>query len=236
MKYMGSKRRIAKYILPIMIKEANKKGITTWVEPFVGGANIIDKVPNTFKRIGIDYNPHTIEALIAIRDFVDELPDTVSEDYYKSLKGTPPNLISSWIRYTCSFGGRFDEGYARSYIGRNYALESKRNAQKQSPLLQGIDFIKGSYDEYSHFENCLIYCDPPYENTKSYKTGNFDHNKFWEWCRKMSANNIVFISEYKAPDDFYCVWEGEIKTNFASQRKEATHKAVERLFRFNELY
>ena len=52
----------------------------------------------------------------------------------------------------------------------------------------------------------------------------------------MSANNIVFISEYKAPDDFYCVWEGETKTNFASQRKEATHKAVERLFRFNELY
>lgn len=52
----------------------------------------------------------------------------------------------------------------------------------------------------------------------------------------MSANNIVFISEYKAPDDFYCVWEGEIKTNFASQRKEATHKAVEKLFRFNELY
>ena len=37
MKYMGSKNRIAKHILPIMIKEANEKGITTYVEPFVGG-------------------------------------------------------------------------------------------------------------------------------------------------------------------------------------------------------
>ena len=29
MVYMGSKRRIAKDILPIMLKEANEKGITT---------------------------------------------------------------------------------------------------------------------------------------------------------------------------------------------------------------
>lgn len=240
MKYMGSKRRIAKYILPIMLKEANKKGISTWVEPFVGGANLIDKVPNTFKRIGIDYNPHTIEALIAIRDFVNELPDAVSEDYYKSLKGSEPQPITSLIRFGASFGGKFEDGFARGKNNngttRNYWKETVNNAQKQSPLLQGIDFSKGSYDEYSHFENCLIYCDPPYEGTTSYKTGNFDHTKFWDWCRKMSEKNIVFISEYKAPDDFYCVWEGEIKTNFASQREEATHQAVERLFRFNELY
>ena len=37
MKYMGSKNRIAKAILPIMLQEADRRGITTWVEPFVGG-------------------------------------------------------------------------------------------------------------------------------------------------------------------------------------------------------
>lgn len=42
---MGSKNRIAKHLLPIMLKEAEKHGITKWVEPFVGGANMIDKVP-----------------------------------------------------------------------------------------------------------------------------------------------------------------------------------------------
>lgn len=82
---MGSKNRIAKFVLPIMIKEANEKGITTWVEPFVGGANMIDKVPNRFQRIGIDYNAHTIDALIAIRDLVDKLPTEVSEEYYKEI-------------------------------------------------------------------------------------------------------------------------------------------------------
>ena len=51
MKYMGSKRRIAKHILPIMLKKAEEINITTWVEPFVGGANMIDKVPSDFKEV-----------------------------------------------------------------------------------------------------------------------------------------------------------------------------------------
>ena len=237
MKYMGSKNRIAKEILPIMIKGANEKGITTWVEPFVGGANMIDKVPNNFQRIGIDYNAHTIEALIAIRDLVDKLPNQLTEDEYKQLKGSEPEPIKSWLRFVCSYSGKFDNGFARQGNPLKYRSEpieeGLRNAKKQSPNLQGVKFINGSYDEYSDFENCLIYCDPPYEGTTSYKTGAFDHPKFWDWCRKMSEKNLVFVSEYKAPDDFICVWEGEVKTNFASQRDGATHKAVEKLFKFS---
>ena len=42
MKYMGSKRRIAKYILPIMLE--HRAPNQWWVEPFVGGGNMIDKV------------------------------------------------------------------------------------------------------------------------------------------------------------------------------------------------
>lgn len=232
MKYMGSKNRIAKFILPIMIKEANEKGITTWVEPFVGGANMIDKVPNNFKRIGIDYNAHTIEALIAIRDLVERLPNKVTVEYYNSLKGTAPDPITSLIRFGASFGGKFENGYARRN-GKSMWGECVRNSKKQSPKLQGIKLIHDSYDAYTDFENCLIYCDPPYEGTTSYKTGDFNSYEFWEYVRFMSEKNLVFVSEYKAPDDFICVWEGEVKTNFASQRDEATHKAVEKLFKFS---
>ena len=46
-----------------------------------------------------------------------------------------------------------------------------------------------------------------------------------------SKNNIVFVSEYNAPDDFEVVWQGEIKTNFSSTRTKATHNAVEKLFK-----
>ena len=231
MKYLGSKNRIAKHILPIMLDAAQQYGITTWVEPFCGGGNMVDKVPDTFKRIGYDLNPHTIAAMTAIRDIPNLLPDNVTEAEYKALKGTEPDLITSLIRFGCSFGGKFENGYARDLQGtppRNFAAELKRNSLKQSPKIQGVEFICDSYENLS-FENCLIYCDSPYQGTTGYKTGTFDHDKFFEWCREMRvAGNIVFVSEYDAP--FECVWRGEVKTNFASSRKNATHVAVEKLY------
>lgn len=231
MKYMGSKNRIAKHILPIMLKESLQRGFAQWVEPFVGGGNMIDKVPQDFKRTGYDLNDHTIQAMIGIRDHLDELPTSVSEQEYKDLKGTPPKALTSWVRFVCSFGGKFEDGFARDRVGdRDFAKEGKRNAIKQSPKLQGVDFIQGNYLDLS-FNNCIIYCDPPYKNTTSYKTGGFDHDKFYAWCKEQAKNNLVFISEYEMPDEFECVWKGDVKTNFSSARKAATHKATEKLFK-----
>ena len=42
MKYMGSKRRIAKEITTIMNKIILDNKIHTYIEPFVGGANVIE--------------------------------------------------------------------------------------------------------------------------------------------------------------------------------------------------
>lgn len=229
---MGSKNRIAKHLLPIMLAECEKHGITKWVEPFVGGANMIDKVPDSFDRIGYDVNDHAIHALIDIRDNVESLPNSVSEEEYKSHKGLPPQSITSWVRFMLSFGGKFDNGYAREKGSdeTTFCGYGKRNAIKQSPKIQNVQFICDSYENLE-FTNALIYCDPPYQGTSGYKTGAFDHEKFFEWCRKQAQKNIVFVSEYNAPNDFIEVWRGEVKTNFASTRKKATHNALEKLFR-----
>ena len=226
--YMGSKNRIAKYILPIILKD-RKEG-QWYVEPFVGGGNMIDKVDGN--RLGNDNDNHVIQALIAIRDFSSELPENVSELQYKEIKNLEPSPINSWIRFVCSFGGRFNNGYARNNAGQNYARSGVNNAIKQSPKLQGVVLLNKSYLDLTLTKPCVIYCDPPYEGTTGYKD-KFNHSEFWEWCRTMSRKgHQVFISEYNAPDDFECLWEGEIKTNFASQRKEATHKATEKLFKY----
>ena len=195
MKYMGSKSRIAKHILPIMLDDAENHGFTTWVEPFVGGGNMVDKVPDRMRRIGIDYSPHTIAAMLAIRDMVDNLPDNVSEDEYRALKGKPADHISSWIRFVCSFGGRFENGYARNKRGCNYALEGKRSALKQSPKIRTVEFVCASYKDYKPV-NSLVYCDPPYQGRTGYKTESFDHEEFFYWCRETSKNgNLVYVSE-----------------------------------------
>lgn len=232
MKYMGSKNRIAKHLLPIMLAEAEKNNITTWIEPFVGGANMIDKVPDTYKRVGYDLNDHTIHALIDIRDNAESLPEFFTAEDRKYWRDQKPQKLKSWACIVTSFGADLNGGYARETGSdeTTFCGYGKRNALKQSPKIQNVDFICDSYENLD-FENCLIYCDPPYQGTSGYKTGAFDHEKFFDWCRQQAKKNIVFVSEYNAPDDFIEVWRGEVKTNFASTRKKATHNAVEKLFR-----
>ena len=41
MKYVGSKARITKEMIPIMLEY---RGNRPWVEPFVGGANLIENI------------------------------------------------------------------------------------------------------------------------------------------------------------------------------------------------
>lgn len=229
--YMGSKRRIAKHILPIMLAEASIRGVTKWVEPFVGGGNMIDKVPPDFERIGYDLNPHTIAAMTAIRDRAATLPDNVTEEEYRAMRGAEPDGVSSWVRFVCSFGSVFETGYASNSRGDDYGQAAKRNAIKQQPDLQGVQFICGDYASIN-VTGALLYCDPPYQNTSGYKTGKFDSAAFFEWCRAQAKNgNIVFVSEYSAPNDFEQVWQGEVKTNFSSTRTGPTHHAIERLYR-----
>lgn len=57
MQYMGSKRRIANDILPIILENIQKDQY--YVEPFVGGCNMIDKVKHSLK-IGADNNQYLI--------------------------------------------------------------------------------------------------------------------------------------------------------------------------------
>lgn len=136
------------------------------------------------------------------------------------------------MRFVCSFGGKFENGYARERgsDSTTFAGYGKRNALKQSKNIQGVEFVCESFLNLS-FKNSIIYCDPPYKGTTSYKTASFPYDDFYNWCRKMKMQgNEIFVSEYNMPEDFEEVWQGEIKTNFASSRTKATHNAVEKLF------
>lgn len=225
MKYMGSKNAIAKEIIPIMETVRNGR---TWVEPFVGGANMIDKI--TGKRIGNDLNHYLIAMWKALQNGW-EMPDFISEAEYKDLQNNkdnrPPELVA-FVGFNTSFGGKWFGGYARGKNNkgeqRNYTIEGKRNILKQLPNLKGVQFTSIPYLEMEIPTNSLIYCDPPYEGTTKYKDG-FDHSKFWDWCRlKAKEGHIVFVSEYNAPNDFKCVWSKTLTCDLAKSDKDRTEK------------
>lgn len=58
------------------------------------------------------------------------------------------------------------------------------------------------YDSLSHdiLSKSVIYCDPPYQDTKQYQMGrDFNYDEFWNWFR--DCPYPVYVSSYKAPED-----------------------------------
>ena len=134
MKYMGSKRRLAKHIVPI-IKSLRKEG-QMYVEPFVGGGNIIEKIEGN--RIGSDINPDCIQALCDIRDNVEQLPRINAEftdEDYKKLRVTHDYRFRSYAGFAFSWGGKWLGGWCRGDEKRDWVSEAYRLARSNFLVL-----------------------------------------------------------------------------------------------------
>lgn len=227
MRYMGSKRRISKYLLPIMLSE--RAPGQCWVEPFVGGANMIDKV--TGWRIGSDSNRYLIALLREMQTQAPFDPPFIDEQLYNCIKRNRddfPDWLVGYAGFNLSFGATFFGSYARS-VGKCHNGRAQRNLCKQQPNLIGVEFTCCDYQKLCIPPASLIYCDPPYRGTTGYHGSKFDSDIFFDWCRAWSAEgHKVFISEYAAPEDFRCVWEGELPKDSMSHQSSAI--VTERLF------
>lgn len=229
---MGSKNRIAKCILPIILKD--RKPDQWYVEPFVGGANMIDKVGGN--RIANDINEYLMALLEHLANgFMPE--EITKEKYYniKKYKEDYPKWLVGYAGICCSYSGKWFGGFAGEVDTkdgvRNYQKEALANIEKQSKNLKDIVFKTGCVLDLDVPSGSIIYCDIPYKGTTKYKD-DFGHEAFWQWCReKVIQGHKVFISEYNAPDDFVCVWEQEVKSSLSANGKSGgSKKSVEKLF------
>lgn len=237
MKYMGSKNRIAKHILPIILKD--RKDGQCYVEPFVGGANLIDKV--TDWRIGADNNQDLINLLKGLSCGWIPKESYTKEDYLIAQKGgNPCKIETGYIAYNCSYSGKYwgrFAGKSNTAKGvRDYTNEAYKNTVKQAPNIKRIEFVCCDYADLLIPSKSIIYCDIPYEGTYSEVEGygklKFKHDVFWQWCReKVKEGHKVFVSEYNAPDDFVCVWKLEVKSSLSANGKSGgSKKSIEKLF------
>lgn len=232
MKYMGSKNRIKKHILPIIQKSIDENGIKLYIEPFVGGCNIIDGIRSD-KKYGIDLNEYLISMWNALKSGWNP-PKYISKEQYlhiKEYKELYPAELVSIVGFCSTYNAKWFGGYAgiantKNGAKRDYYTESVKNITKQIDKIKDVEFICKSYIEINDISDAVFYCDPPYKNTTSYKD-EFDHDEFYNWCRKTSLNNIVFVSEYEMPEDFVCIWKKEMTTTLD---KSSRKSAVEKLF------
>ena len=230
MKYMGSKARIAKYILPIILKD--RKDGQCFVETMIGGANVSECVDG--EKIGADNNHYLISFLRAMQRG-EPLPLNIDLDYYNHIKNNMHEcepwivgLVGICFTYSAKwFGGFIGNSKDVVCAGRDRIGESYRAAEKVRKQVKGVKLVHSSYDKLEIPPKSIVYCDPPYEGTAKYKE-DFNHESFWQWCRdKCKEGHKVFISEYKAPDDFTCVWQKEIQSGLNTN---STKKGIEKLF------
>lgn len=235
MKYVGSKNRLAKDLAPVIQSYITEK-TAGYFEPFVGGANMIDKI-RCDNKIGADVHKYQIALLIALADGWEPLRK-VTEILYKDVQKHPeqyPDYLVGYIGYQISFGGKWFAGYSRDKEGvRDYADEAYRNVIRQQEKLKDITFFQADFREHTtaDYKGYVIYCDIPYQGTTKYAQKSFPYESFYEWARNMSTENIVLISEYAMPQDFKCIWKKRIKTLISStkERGDTGNDRVEKLF------
>lgn len=217
-------------MLPIILK--GRKPGQWYVEPFVGGANMIDKVDGL--RIGSDCNKYLIALLKQMQLDTFTAPD-ITENIYNRMKNNP-SQFSDWVLgyagFQLSFSAKWFDSYRRDNTGkRDYSAEAQRNVNKQAKKVKGINFYNLPYNELKIPDGSIIYCDPPYKGAVKYKANKeeFNHDLFYDWVRnKVKEGHQVFISEYNMPDDFVCIWQKEVNGNIS--KDTGKKKSTEKLF------
>ena len=235
LKYMGSKNRISKQPVPIIQGCIDENNTKIYFEPFVGGANMIDKIKCDM-RIGNDIHKELIALFKQLQKGWNPPLHITEEEYNKvrNDKSDYPDYYVAFVGFCATFGAKWFGGYARGFkedkiTPRDHSNESVRNILNQLPNIQDVKFASKNYLDFdkTKMKDCVIYCDPPYQDATKYKSNDFDYNVFWDWVRELSENNHVFVSEYNAPDDFECVWSKKVTTSLKVEEHE---ERVEKLF------
>lgn len=233
MRYLGGKSRIAKDLVPVIQSYVDVNNF--YWEPFVGGANIIDKIVSNTK-IGTDINNYLIELLKHAQTSPQDFPHTILYEEYERVR-THRDEYPVWyvglVGFCASYGGKFFGGYARHYHGDE---SGKLCAGTIRKLLEqdfsNIVFSTGSFQSITTMPyGFTIYCDIPYRGTTKYSSGDFPYDEFYEWCFRLSQNNTVLVSEYSMPNGFKCIWEKESSQRLDCGKEDGKSLLVtERLF------
>ena len=224
-RYHGGKQRIGKIIAEVISEKVGEtdREIHGYCEPFCGMLGVYQHIPQYFQERQMSYKAgDTNESVIRMWQDVQQgwkPPISCSESTYnrlKNQKGT--SAEKTYIGYQFSFGGQFFMGYNGKYGNATSYKSVPEKVYRIARELQNVEFNVRSYTQFSNLRNHVIYCDPPYTNTKCIYSEKFDNNSFWEWVCEMNKTNVIFISEYTAPDDFECVYENKKKIQTSAKR------------------
>lgn len=239
MRYLGGKFRQGKVLAQIIAPHLQPNG--TYIEPFCGSLwaaiQVIKKAPWGLNVRLSDSN----EALITMwRALLDgwKPPSVVTEREYNVYKYTqdPLDPKTAFIGFGCAFAAKWYNGFARNNSGVNYAKQSVESCAKKMAVLWDAEKHNGThldieYADYRSYENQLnsvMYLDPPYAGRATQTDEPFDSEKFWDFARKVSKKNKVFVTEFIAPADFVPIhsFGDTVVRHYAGKGTDGTQECV----------
>lgn len=247
--YHGGKQRIGKKIAKRIhevctdIEDEYNFTIKGYCEPFAGMLGVYRHIPILFDN----HKPHLKYKTGEINKSIVKMwnaskhgwkpPTNITREKFATLKTNgKTSKLKGFVGHAYTFRGIFFNSYfnhTQSRIEKN-----SKNVQDIGKILKETNttIVDDNYKQFSNLKGYVIYCDPPYANfSQKYYTGitysnklTFDHKKFWKWCKKMSKDNIVIVSEYSAPKDVDYIWSKPIKLGFGNGKKVV--KRTEKLY------
>jgi len=207
-----------------------------YYEPFCGYCHILKRVIGKLSYSASDAHPHLVRLLTGVQRH-EALPEHITRERYQELRCSDDVSLESAIAcFAYSFNGKAWGGYAPCYVRRSGRVDdqvkSRLNhyaALQASASFQAARLSLADYRTISPQAGSLVYCDPPYANsaTRYRGTGTFNSNEFWTCMAKWSADCIVIVSEYDAPEGWRCIAQAEKRCTLAGVKHSVR---LEKLF------
>lgn len=217
--YVGGKFRQSKVWAPKILELTEDR--TRYVEPFVGGASMLEKLaPKFTEAFAGDLNEDLVLMWEDVKSgAANDYPVGVTAKDHADLKaGIIHTGYRAFVGFGCSFAGMW---FATYHDG---AAKTKRAILKTHPHIQNVTFRHQSYQAWAPLveKGTVVYCDPPYAGTMRFKANeeHMNYDMFWDIMRTWrDAGAHVFVSEYNAPPDWTCVSELDLAKTVSSTKK-----------------
>lgn len=216
--YSGGKRRLGLQIATEMlnlVKEMEDAGqhFEGYCEPFCGMMGVYEHLTGSLDVdtfLAGDRNEAVVKLLNALKRGWKPPRSCSRERFYKLKKKGGSSLETIFLGHAAALRACYLTTFRDDSEGR--ISRQADTAMRVGKKIKPVKITAGTYDQFSDLKGFVIYCDPPYRNTKHHYFSKgvnrtvFDSDAFEEWCRKMSENNLVILSEFATPQGCTRIW------------------------------
>lgn len=145
--------------------------------------------------------------------------ETIKEKY---------DAYKMFVKHICQSKDNTKKGFGD--LARLQRLERLERIERIRHLVkeEGAERVTYTTTDYKVVkipDNAIVYCDPPYKNTRRYFKQRFNHDEFYDWC--LSCDFPVFVSEFDMPQGFTCI---DVISRHSTRCTDKSTFVVEKLY------